>query len=29
MISKGYHDLINLGIVSNLYISTDPVYPGF
>ena len=33
MISKGYHYVINLGIVSNFYvnidISMDPVYPGF
>ena len=28
MISKGYHFVINLGIVSNFYISVDPVYPG-
>ena len=28
MISKGYHYAINLGIVSNFYISTDTVYPG-
>ena len=28
MISKGYHYVINLGIVSNLYISIDPVHPG-
>ena len=27
MISKGYHYVINLGIVNNLYISIDPVYP--
>ena len=26
MISKGYHYVINLGIVSNFYISIDPVY---
>ena len=28
MINKGYHYVINLGIVSNFYISIDPVYPG-
>ena len=28
MISKGYHYAINLVIVSNFYISIDPVYPG-
>ena len=28
MISKGYHYVINLGIVSNFCISIDPVYPG-
>ena len=32
MISKGYHYVINIGIVSNFYISIDssidPVYPG-
>ena len=28
MISKGYHYVINLGIVSNFYISIDPVYRG-
>ena len=28
MISKGYHYVINLGIVSNFYISIDPIYPG-
>ena len=27
MISKGYHYVINLGIVSNFYISIDLVYP--
>ena len=27
MISKGYHYVIILGIISNLYISVDPVYP--
>ena len=28
MVSKGYHYVINLGIVSNS-VSIDPVYPGF
>ena len=28
MISKEYHHMINLGIVSNFYISIDHVYPG-
>ena len=28
MISKGYHYVINLVIVSNFCISIDPVYPG-
>ena len=28
MVSKGYHYVINLGIVGNFYISIDPVYPG-
>ena len=28
MVSKGYHYVINLGIVSNFYISIDSVYPG-
>ena len=28
MISKGYHYVINLVIVSNFYIITEPVYPG-
>ena len=28
MISKGYHYVINLGIVSNFYISIYPVCPG-
>ena len=28
MISKRYHYVINLGIVSNFYISIDPIYPG-
>ena len=28
MISKGYHHMINLGIVSHFHISIDPVYPG-
>ena len=28
IISKGYHYVINLGIVSNFCISIDPVYPG-
>ena len=27
MISKGYRYVIILGIVSNFYISVDPVYP--
>ena len=27
MISKGYHYVIILGIVSSFYISVDPVYP--
>ena len=26
MISKGYHYVINLSIVSNLYLSIDPVH---
>ena len=26
MISKGYHFVITLGILSNFYISIDPVY---
>ena len=28
MISKGYHYVINIGIVCTFYISLDPVYPG-
>ena len=28
MIGKGYHYVINLVIVSNFYISIEPVYPG-
>ena len=28
MISKGYHYVINLGIVSNFYVSMEPVYTG-
>ena len=28
MIITGQHYVVNLGIVSNLYISIDPFYPG-
>ena len=28
MISKGYHYVINVGIVNNFYFSIDPVYLG-